>query len=112
MFDIDPEIKLKILTKPLDRRTDRNRNVILESNHFKNTLMETLTLKRNKIDSNPNLVISDRGCNATSKCRFCGHYKLQRGAVGNCQLLSVLVRGGWNSCTLAMPAFAPSWEQV
>ncbi|MEG4286746.1 hypothetical protein QUB68_26795 [Microcoleus sp. A006_D1] len=72
--------------------------------------METLTLERNNIHSKPNLVISERGCNPTSKCKFCGHYKMQRGAVGHCQLLSAPVRGGWKSCTLSMPAFAPSWE--
>ena len=85
---------------------------MLESNHLKNTLMETLILERNNIDSNPTLVISSIGCKRTSKCKFCGHYKLQIGAVGHCQLLSAPVRGGWNSCSLAMPAFAPSWEQV
>ena len=86
--------------------------VILESEHLKNTLMQTLTLKRNNIDSNPNLVISDRRSNPTSKCTFCGHYKLQIGSVGHCQLLNAPVRGGWKSCALAMPAFAPSWEYV
>jgi hypothetical protein len=74
--------------------------------------METLTLRRNNIDSNPNLVISDRTSNPTSKCKFCGHYKLQRGSVGHCQLLNAPVRGGWKSCSLAMPAFAPSWEHA
>jgi hypothetical protein len=74
--------------------------------------MQTLTLERNNIHSNPNQVISERGCNATSQCNFCGHYKLQRGSVGHCQLLNAPVRGGWKSCALAMPPFAPSWEQV
>ena len=74
--------------------------------------METLTLERNNIRSNPNPVISDRGCKRTSKCNFCGHYKMQRGAVGHCQLLNAPVRGGWKSCTLALPPFAPSWEHV
>lgn len=74
--------------------------------------METLTLKHHNIHSNPNHVISDRGCNQTSKCKFCRHYKMQRGAVGHCQLLGAPVRGGWKSCSLALPPFAPSWEQV
>ncbi len=74
--------------------------------------METLTLERNSIDSNPTLVISDRASNSTSKCNFCGHYKLQRGSVGHCQLLNAPVRGGWKSCALAMPPFAPSWEHA
>ncbi|MBE9186993.1 hypothetical protein IQ270_20625 [Microcoleus sp. LEGE 07076] len=74
--------------------------------------METLTLERNNIHSKPNLVISDRRCTYTSKCSFCAHYQLQRGSVGHCQLLNAPVRGGWKSCTLAMPPFAPSWEHV
>ncbi|MBD1831029.1 hypothetical protein NDI47_24210 [Microcoleus vaginatus GB1-A2] len=74
--------------------------------------METLTLERDNINSNPNLVISERGCKPTSKCNFCGHYQLQTGSVGHCQLLNAPVRGGWKSCAFAMPAFAPSWEQV
>ncbi|WP_293127969.1 hypothetical protein [Microcoleus sp. bin38.metabat.b11b12b14.051] len=74
--------------------------------------MDTLALERNKIHSNPNVVISDRRSNPTSKCKFCGHYKMQRGAVGHCELLSAPVRGGWKSCPLAMPPFAPSWEHA
>jgi hypothetical protein len=27
-------------------------------------------------------------------------------------LLNAPVRGGWKSCALAMPPFAPSWEYV
>jgi hypothetical protein len=82
------------------------------SEDLKNTLMKTLTLERNNIHSTPNQVISERGCNQASKCNFCGHYKLQRGSVGHCQLLNAPVRGGWKSCALAMPPFAPSWEYV
>lgn len=74
--------------------------------------METQTLERHNIHSNPNLIISDRGCKRTSKCNFCGHYKMQRGSVGHCQLLNAPVRGGWKSCTLALPPFAPSWEHA
>ena len=74
--------------------------------------METLTLERNNIHSNPNQVISDRGLNPASKCNFCGHYKLQRGSVGHCELFNAPVRGEWKSCTLAMPAFAASWKDV
>ncbi|MEG4944482.1 hypothetical protein [Microcoleus sp. F4-D5] len=74
--------------------------------------MKTLTIERNNIHRNPNLAISKPGCNSTSKCTFCGHYKLQRGSVGHCQLLNAPVRGAWKSCALAMSPFAPSWEQV
>jgi len=74
--------------------------------------MNTLTIDRNQTQNQPCLVISERGCNQTSKCNFCGHYQQARGSVGHCQLLNAPVRGGWKSCTLAMPAFAPSWEFV
>ncbi|MBE9094602.1 hypothetical protein [Tychonema sp. LEGE 07203] len=74
--------------------------------------METLALERNNIHSKPNLVISDRPCTATSKCGFCGHYQLQRGSMGHCQLLNAPVKGKWKSCTLAIPPFAPSWEYL
>ncbi|MEG3977581.1 hypothetical protein QT970_23565 [Microcoleus sp. herbarium8] len=74
--------------------------------------METLTLQRNNIHTEPILVTSDRRCTSASKCAFCGHYKDPRGSVGHCQLLNAPVRGGWKSCTLAMSPFAPSWEHV
>ncbi|MEG4345603.1 hypothetical protein QUB70_20350 [Microcoleus sp. A003_D6] len=74
--------------------------------------MNTLILERNQTQNKPSLVINERACNPTSKCNFCGHYKLQRGSVGHCQLLNAPVRGGWKSCALAMPPFAPSWEHV
>ncbi len=74
--------------------------------------MNTLILERNKTQNKPDLVISERACNPISKCNFCGHYKLQRGSVGHCQLLNAPVRGGWKACAFAMPPFAPSWEQV
>ena len=74
--------------------------------------MNTLTIDRNQTQNQPCLVISERGCNQTSKCNFCGHYQQARGSVGHCQLLNAPVRGGWKSCALAMPPFAPSWEYV
>jgi len=72
--------------------------------------MNSLILERNQTQNKPSLVISDRVCNPASKCNFCGHYQQARGSVGHCQLLNAPVRGGWKSCTLSMPAFAPSWE--
>ncbi|MEG5031444.1 hypothetical protein [Microcoleus sp. AT3-D2] len=74
--------------------------------------MNTLTIDRNQTQNQPCVVISERGCNPASKCNFCGHYQQARGSVGHCQLLNAPVKGGWKSCTLAMPAFAPSWEYV
>ena len=29
-----------------------------------------------------------------------------------CQLLGVPVQGSWKACTLAIPSFAPSWEEL
>ena len=29
-----------------------------------------------------------------------------------CQQLGVPVRGGWRACSLALPPFAPSWENI
>jgi hypothetical protein len=73
--------------------------------------MNALTQERKNIQSQPNLLVS-KSCHRPSKCSFCGHYKLERGLIGRCQLLSAPVRGQWKSCALAMPAFAPSWEHV
>ena len=73
--------------------------------------MNTLTLELKNIQSKPNLLISESG-NRPSKCSFCGHYKLEKGLVGHCQLFNAPVRGKWKSCALALPAFAPSWEHL
>lgn len=43
-------------------------------------------------------------------CRHCGHFMPEGRRGGNCEQLGVLVRGGWKACSLAIPAFAPSWE--
>ncbi|HEY9835908.1 MAG TPA: hypothetical protein V6D27_03365, partial [Vampirovibrionales bacterium] len=31
---------------------------------------------------------------------------------GNCEQLGVQVRGAWKACSLALPPFAPSWEEI
>ncbi|MCD8486227.1 MAG: hypothetical protein LRZ84_05650 [Desertifilum sp.] len=46
----------------------------------------------------------------TSACRHCRHFTPEGRRGGHCQQLGVLVRGSWKACSLAMPAFAPSWE--
>lgn len=46
----------------------------------------------------------------TSACRYCGHFAPEGRRGGNCEQLGVPVRGGWKACSLAIPAFAPSWE--
>ena len=48
----------------------------------------------------------------TSACRYCRYYNLEGRRGGMCQLLGVQVHGGWKACQLAIPAFAPSWENL
>lgn len=48
----------------------------------------------------------------TSACRYCQYYKPEGRRGGLCQQLGVPVRGGWGACSLALPAFAPSWERL
>ncbi|MCL1474955.1 hypothetical protein [Argonema antarcticum] len=47
-----------------------------------------------------------------SACRSCRYYTPEGRRGGNCQQLSVPVRGSWTACSLALPPFAPSWEGV
>jgi hypothetical protein len=53
--------------------------------------------------------MSNSNCQ-TSACRYCRHFTPEGRRGGNCQQLGVPVRGGWKACSLALPAFAPSWE--
>ncbi len=46
----------------------------------------------------------------TSACRYCRHFIPEGRRGGNCQQLGVTVQGRWKACSLALPAFAPSWE--
>ena len=48
----------------------------------------------------------------TSACRYCRYYKPEGRRGGLCQQLGVPVRGAWGACSLALPAFAPSWERL
>lgn len=45
-----------------------------------------------------------------SACRHCGCYVPEGRRGGQCQQLGVPVQGAWKSCSLAIPPFAPSWE--
>ncbi len=49
---------------------------------------------------------------STSACRHCRFYTPEGRRGGNCQQLGVRVGGNWTSCSLALPAFAPSWESI
>lgn len=48
----------------------------------------------------------------TSACRYCRYYMPEGRRGGVCQQLGVDVRGSWKACALALPAFAPSWENI
>ncbi|MGA9382794.1 MAG: hypothetical protein WBV73_28875 [Phormidium sp.] len=48
----------------------------------------------------------------TSACKSCRFYTPEGRRGGNCQQLGVPVRGGWKACSLALPPFAPSWENL
>lgn len=48
----------------------------------------------------------------TSACRYCRFYKPEGRRGGLCQQLGVPVSGSWKSCSLALPPFAPSWENL
>jgi len=49
---------------------------------------------------------------STSACRCCLYYQPEGRRGGVCGQLGVPVRGAWKACSLAMPAFAPSWETI
>lgn len=53
--------------------------------------------------------MSNSNC-PTSACRYCRHFTPEGRRGGTCQQLGVPVSGGWKACSLALPAFAPSWE--
>lgn len=48
----------------------------------------------------------------TSACRYCRHYQPEGRRGGICQQLNAPVQAGWKACSLAIPAFAPSWESL
>ncbi|KAB8335087.1 hypothetical protein SD80_001620 [Scytonema tolypothrichoides VB-61278] len=48
----------------------------------------------------------------TSACRYCRYYNLEGRRGGFCQQLGAPVRGNWKACSLALPPFAPSWENL
>ncbi len=48
----------------------------------------------------------------SSVCRNCRFYEPEGRRGGQCQQLGVPVCGHWNSCSLAIPPFAPSWESL
>lgn len=47
---------------------------------------------------------------AALACRHCQHYTPEGRRGGHCHQLGVPVQGCWKACSLAIPPFAPSWE--
>jgi hypothetical protein len=48
----------------------------------------------------------------TSCCRNCRYYEPEGRRGGACQQLNVPVQATWKSCSLANPAFTPSWKAL
>ena len=48
----------------------------------------------------------------TSACRYCRYYQPEGRRGGTCQQLGVPVRASWKACTLAMPPFTSTWENL
>jgi len=49
---------------------------------------------------------------ASLACRHCRFYLPEGRRGGNCQRLGAPVQSNWKVCTLALPPFAPSWENI
>ena len=49
---------------------------------------------------------------ASLACRHCRFYLPEGRRGGNCQRLGAPVQSNWKACTLALPPFAPSWENI
>jgi len=45
-------------------------------------------------------------------CRHCRYYQQEGRRGGKCQKLDVAVRGIWPVCSISLPPFAPSWEEI
>lgn len=45
-------------------------------------------------------------------CRHCQFYSPEGRRGGQCQKLNVAVKGQWQACSVAIPAFAAAWEQL
>jgi len=49
---------------------------------------------------------------STSACRHCRSYVPQGRRGGHCKQLNVAVQSSWKACTLAIPPFTPTWENI
>lgn len=51
-------------------------------------------------------------CSSTPACRHCRYYMPEGRRGGHCQQLNVAVQSGWKACSLAIPPFSPTWENL
>ncbi len=49
---------------------------------------------------------------SVSRCRHCQFYSPEGRRGGQCHRLNVAVKGQWEACNIAVPAFAVAWEQL
>jgi hypothetical protein len=82
-------------------------NKIVESFVMKNLIVKTLELNDSSSKSD-----SAIGGDCPSKCGFCSHYQFQGRQGGNCELLNITVRGGWNACALGQSRFTSCGEDT
>ncbi|KAB8320576.1 hypothetical protein SD81_003050 [Tolypothrix campylonemoides VB511288] len=47
-----------------------------------------------------------------SACRYCRYYTPEGQRGGTCRLFNVSVKSGWKACSLSVPSFAPSYENL
>jgi hypothetical protein len=47
-----------------------------------------------------------------SACRNCRYYVAEGRRGGHCNQLSVAVQSAWKACSLAIPPFAPAWDNL
>lgn len=48
----------------------------------------------------------------TVACRHCRYYSPEGRRGGICQKLMTPVESNWKACSLALPPFAPTWENI
>ena len=49
---------------------------------------------------------------STRACRHCRYYTPEGRRGGHCHQLNVAVQSSWRACSLAIPPFAPAWENL
>lgn len=49
---------------------------------------------------------------ASSACRHCRYYTPEGRRGGHCNQLNVAVQSSWKACSLALPPFVTTWENI